>query len=105
MTVASAPSTHTSAASSAQLGRSLKKTTPLKTPSTGMTSMLMENTLTGTEVAILIQAQWAKAKETSTLYATPAQADKPTSRSLARSSNSSVPAKIGTPPSSMIHAV
>ncbi len=29
--------------------------------------MLIENTLTGTEVAILIQAQWAKAKATTTL--------------------------------------
>ncbi len=57
MTVASAPSTSSSADTSAQLGRSPRKTIPLSTPTTGMTSMLMEKTLTGTEVAILIQAQ------------------------------------------------
>ena len=67
MTVARAASTHASAATSNQPGRSPRNTTPLRTPITGMMSMLMENTLTGTETAILIQAQCAKAKATSTL--------------------------------------
>ena len=40
---------------------------PLSTPTTGMSSMLIENTLTGTEVAILIHAQCAKAKAMNTL--------------------------------------
>ena len=34
---------------------------------TGMTSMLIENTLTGTAVAILSHAHCAKAKDTNTL--------------------------------------
>ena len=67
MTLASAPSTHASAAISAQLGRSPRKRAPLSTPMTGMISMLTENTLTGTEVASLIHAQWAKANATNTL--------------------------------------
>jgi len=40
---------------------------PQTTPTTGMSSMLIENTLTGTEVAILIQAQCANAKAITTL--------------------------------------
>ena len=67
MTLVSAASTQRSAASSVQRGRSPRNTTPLSTPITGMISMLTANTLTGTEVASLIQAQCAKAKETNTL--------------------------------------
>ena len=44
-----------------------RNTIPLSTPITGITSMLIENTLTGTDVAILIHAQWANANEMSTL--------------------------------------
>jgi hypothetical protein len=67
--------------------------------------MLMENTLTGTEVAILIHAQCAKANAMNTLYAVPSQAAMPTSFKEFQSSNTKAPMKIGTPPMSMIHAV
>ena len=56
-----------SAPYSDQLGRSPRNSMPLSTPTTGITSMLIENTVTGTEVAILIQAQCAKAKARNTL--------------------------------------
>src|SRR5574341_2173536 len=66
-TVSKARRTRPSAAYSAQLGRSPRKSIPLTTPTTGMISMLIENTLTGTEVAILAHAQWANAKALKTL--------------------------------------
>ena len=66
-TVSSAQTTSASAAYSAQVGRSPRNSIPLTTPTTGISSMLIENTLTGTEVAILIQAQCANAKAITTL--------------------------------------
>ena len=78
---------------------------PLNTPTTGITSMLSEKTVTGTEVAILIHAQCAQAKAMKTLYATPSHAFGPTPPSTRQSSKTSEPAITGTPPSSMIQAV
>src|SRR5688572_11560244 len=66
-TLRSEPSTSARAAYSAQLGRSPRNSMPLMTPTTGMTSMLSEKTVTDTEVASLIHAQCAHANATSTL--------------------------------------
>ena len=93
------------ALASATLGRSPRKTMPLTTATAGTIMMLSENTVTETAVASLIQAQCAKAKAMSTLYAVPKKARGPICPSARRSSRSAAPKKIGTPPSSMIHAV
>ena len=103
--MSSAATTSALAAYSAHDGRSPRNSIPLTTPSTGMSSMLIENTLTGTEVAILIHAQCAKANAMKTLYAVPSQAATPTSRKELQSSSKAAPMKIGMPPISMIHAV
>ena len=78
---------------------------PPRTATTGMMRMLSENTVTGTDVASLIHAQCAKAKATSTLYVVPIHALAPMCANACTSSSKSAPTKIGTPPSSMIHAV
>src|SRR5512134_3416121 len=66
-TVSNAARMSPSAAYSAHAGRSPRTRIPHTTPTTGMSSMLIENTLTGTEVAILIHAQWANANAIRTL--------------------------------------
>jgi hypothetical protein len=52
------------AALSDALGRSPRKSMPESTPTTGISSMLSENTVTDTEVAILFHAQCAHANAT-----------------------------------------